>query len=97
MPETIPHSNQKRSFFRNSQSLGSIASIFSTPKKNKQQEPNKLQTSRKQSKSEEVLDSPKMNYEDSDVSDTEEISDPESEEPNKDDVVSPFTAKRYLK
>lgn len=80
MPGTIPH---KRQMFRASQSLGSIANLFSqTPKKRTEGIPTPApRTERhKISKSEETLDSLKRS-----ISDTEETSEVSSEDESTED------------
>lgn len=96
MPDVISSSsNSKRSLFRGSQSLGSLSSLFSTPKKKYPGIPTaSISKSKRVSRSEEVLDSKRQ------ISDSESVesgSEEESEEENTEEHVSRFVARKYLK
>ncbi|KAK9729981.1 FAM92 protein [Popillia japonica] len=98
MPDVISSSsNSKRSLFRGSQSLGSLSSLFSTPKKKYPGIPTaSISKSKRVSRSEEVLDSKRQISDSESVeSGSEEESEEESE--NTEEHVSRFVARKYLK
>lgn len=96
MPDMLPSTGSRRSLFRESQSLGSLSSLFSTPKKKFPGIPTQTITkSKRVSRSEEMLDSSK-NYSDSEET-VESASEDNSDEENTDEHVSQFVARKYLK
>ncbi|XP_022914279.2 CBY1-interacting BAR domain-containing protein 1 isoform X2 [Onthophagus taurus] len=103
LPESSSNTQGKRSLFRASQSLGSLSSIFSTPKKKFPGVPTTTKNSgmrdKRMSKSEEILDSSKdeddESYSEASKSDYSDESD--TSKGDVDDNVSPFIAKKYLK
>lgn len=89
----------KRSLFRGSQSLGSLSSLFSTPKKKHPGIPtSSITKSKRVSRSEEILDSSNKRFSDSESieSGSDEMSEEEEDE-NTDDNVSHFVARKYFK
>ncbi|GJQ84080.1 hypothetical protein Trydic_g12060 [Trypoxylus dichotomus] len=101
MPDVLPNTGNRRgSLFRASHSLGSLSSLFSTPKKKHPGIPVSTinKSTKRVSRSEEVLDSSKQ-YSESEVTESgsEEESEDEEEEDNTEDNVSRFVARKYLK